>query len=64
MKPHYFAGRPIPEIIPEFEAYVNEQLESKGITGHDQARYHSANPAFMSVAGLMRYWHKHGRHVI
>jgi hypothetical protein len=24
----------------------------------DMARYEAANPAFMSVAGLLRYWKK------
>jgi glyoxylase-like metal-dependent hydrolase (beta-lactamase superfamily II) len=61
MKPHAEADRSVQEIIPEFTAYVQEQLKVAGITdAADLERYEKANPSWMSVAGLMRYWKKHG----
>jgi glyoxylase-like metal-dependent hydrolase (beta-lactamase superfamily II) len=58
MRPHYEAQTPQPEIVPLFEAYVQENLKAQGVDAAGLARYSVANPAFMSVAGLMRYWHK------
>jgi glyoxylase-like metal-dependent hydrolase (beta-lactamase superfamily II) len=58
MRPHYEAQTPQPEIVPLFEAYVQENLRAQGVDAAGLARYSVANPAFMSVAGLMRYWHK------
>jgi glyoxylase-like metal-dependent hydrolase (beta-lactamase superfamily II) len=46
------------EITPLYQDYVHKELTSHGIVGEQLARYESANPAWMSVAGLMRYWHK------
>ncbi|MEZ4918137.1 MAG: hypothetical protein R2792_03435 [Saprospiraceae bacterium] len=43
--------------IPKFEAYVQAQLQTRGLDAAlTLARYEAANPAYMSVAGLMRYW--------
>jgi glyoxylase-like metal-dependent hydrolase (beta-lactamase superfamily II) len=58
IKPHYEAGKKPAEIIPEFEMYVAELLKANGVSEQDIPKYAGANPAFMSVAGLMRYWHK------
>ena len=58
MKPQYLAGKKADEIIPEFEAFVAERLKNRGIMDADIPRYEKANPAFISVAGLLRYWHK------
>jgi hypothetical protein len=41
-----------------FQQYVADELSKQGIIGEHQAQYESANPAWMSVAGLMRYWKK------
>lgn len=58
MRP-YAESNAAPEVvIPEFQAFVNAGLKEAGVTGADLARYEAANPAFMSVAGLMRYWKK------
>ncbi|MCB0661914.1 MAG: MBL fold metallo-hydrolase [Saprospiraceae bacterium] len=46
------------EIIPKFSNYVHEQLEAAGVSKETIAHYESANPAWMSVAGLTRYWVK------
>jgi glyoxylase-like metal-dependent hydrolase (beta-lactamase superfamily II) len=58
IKPHFEAGRNAQDITPLFQAYVAEQLKKEGIEGELAARYESANPAWMSVAGLLRYWSK------
>lgn len=58
MKPHWEAGTAHAEIVPLFQAYTQGQLEAKGIKGEDLMRYEKANPSWMSVAGLMRYWKK------
>ncbi len=56
MKNYY--GRPIEqqEIIQRFMAYTRKQLEDKGLSQGDVQRYEYANPSWMSVAGLLRYW--------
>jgi glyoxylase-like metal-dependent hydrolase (beta-lactamase superfamily II) len=43
-------------IIPEFMNYTAKQLESKGASKELQELYELANPSWMSVGGLMRYW--------
>jgi len=48
----------IQEIIPQFQAYVANQLISYGIPEDGVKQYEAANPSWMSVAGLMRYWKK------
>ncbi len=58
MKPHYDAGRKAPEVVPEFQAYAHKQLIAAGLDEDGAARYEAANPSYMSVAGLLRYWHK------
>ena len=58
MKPHFEADRSISEIIPIFQAYVLEQLLAAGVDKEIAAKYEAANPSWMSVAGLMRYWKK------
>ncbi|HUK12303.1 MAG TPA: MBL fold metallo-hydrolase [Thermoanaerobaculaceae bacterium] len=45
-------------IVPLFEAYTDGFLAARGAGGEVQRRYAVANPAFMSVAGLARYWRK------
>ncbi len=47
-------------VTPDFQNYVAEQLREAGVSGEDLERYENANPAWMSVAGLMRYWKKYG----
>lgn len=58
IKPHWQNGSSIDEVVPLFEKYVASQLEGGGITGDDLIRYELANPAYMSVTGLYRYWKK------
>ncbi len=58
IKPHWEAGRTPQEVTPLFEAYAEQQLIDFGIDAKGRARYEAANPSWMSVAGLMRYWRK------
>ncbi len=58
IKPYWEAGKHHSEVTPLFEAYVQQQLRSAGIKGEGLEQYESANPSWMSVAGLMRYWRK------
>lgn len=58
MKPYAENQTPAAEIVPAFEAYVRADLMASGIPPEGLARYEAANPAFMSVAGLLRYWKK------
>ncbi|MEZ4981810.1 MAG: hypothetical protein R2769_09535 [Saprospiraceae bacterium] len=46
------------EITQRFTAYVADQLEAAGTSAEDKAHYEAANPSWMSVAGLTRYWTK------
>ena len=48
------------EVTPEFQKYVAGQLRKEGVKGENIERYENANPAWMSVAGLIRYWKKYG----
>ena len=58
IKPYFEAQTPVAAIVPAFEAFVQQQLIRDGVNTNDIERYNKANPAFMSVAGLMRYWKK------
>jgi glyoxylase-like metal-dependent hydrolase (beta-lactamase superfamily II) len=58
MRPHYEVQTPVSDIVPLFEKYVQGQLEAHGLDQAAMQRYHAANPAFMSVNGLLRYWKK------
>ncbi|SDM07942.1 Glyoxylase, beta-lactamase superfamily II [Catalinimonas alkaloidigena] len=54
------AGRTAAEVVPEFQAYVRQQLRDQGVTDEEVlAQYEAANPSWMSVEGLFRYWRKY-----
>src|SRR5690606_24526165 len=56
MKQHFDAGT-APEIItPDLMGYTKNQLQQAGVSEGDIQRYEYANPSWMSVAGLLRYW--------
>lgn len=46
------------ELTQRFQAYVREQYLAAGLTEDDIKIYEAANPSWMSVAGLVRYWKK------
>lgn len=56
MKPYAEQNADMQTITPLFADFVREYLSQKGVQGDDIDRYEAANPAWMSVAGLMRYW--------
>ncbi len=56
MKPHFDAQTPLDVITPLFQHYTDNQLRQAGLSKETIAKYANANPAWMSVAGLMRYW--------
>ena len=60
MRPYAVAQTAPEQIMPLFQAFVQGQLVEEGVPEADLARYEAANPAFMSIAGLMRYWKKRG----
>lgn len=61
MRPHYEQGKSAEEITPLFQAFVKKELAAAGVTEDQYALYENANPAWMSVAGLLRYWRKKGQ---
>lgn len=58
MKPYFDEGKKFEEVTKEFSQYVAKQLAAGGIDEEGLKRYDKANPAWMSVVGLMRYWKK------
>lgn len=56
MKPFFDAGVPAEEITPKFMDYTKNQLRVQGVSEADIERYERANPSWMSVSGLLRYW--------
>lgn len=58
MKPHFENGTEQSEIVPQFMAYTSKQLSDFGLSKSVIQQYEAANPSWMSVAGLMRYWKK------
>ena len=51
-------GQIIEDMIPEFQRFVEAQLKERGADDALLEKYDAANPAFMSVSGLVRYWKK------
>ncbi len=58
MYPYFEKQIPSEVIIPEFQAFVKADLLANRVLDSELQRYEAANPAFMSVAGLLRYWKK------
>lgn len=56
MKPHYDAGNSVEEITPKFMEYTKQQQRQAGASEEHIDQYEKANPSWMSVAGLLRYW--------
>ncbi len=46
-------------IISEFESYVTGELAGKGVSQETIEEYRNADPFWMNVPGLMRYWNKY-----
>ncbi len=58
MKPRFENEEDPKEITPIFQEYVRNQLLENGVNAADLDKYEAANPIWMSVAGLLRYWKK------
>ena len=58
MKPYWEQQIDAKEIMPKFTAYVREGLIESGVSEKGLLQYEAANPSWMSVAGLLRYWSK------
>ncbi len=56
MKLYYDKGIDPDEITLKFMEYTKNQLLEKGVNEDDVLRYEYANPSWMSVVGLLRYW--------
>ncbi|MEQ9466774.1 MAG: MBL fold metallo-hydrolase [Ekhidna sp.] len=46
------------EITPLFMDYTASQLRDRGVSEEGIKKYEAANPSWMSVSGLVRYWKK------
>ncbi len=58
MKPYAESKTALDGVTPLFEEYVAGQLKEFGLSGQAIDQYEAANPSWMSVSGLMRYWAK------
>ena len=58
MKAKWEAGLSKEEITPLFMEYTAAQLRDQGVDEEGVKVYEAANPSWMSVAGLIRYWKK------
>ena len=58
IKVRWEAGESAEELTPQFVEYTNKQLIEAGADKETVKRYEAANPPWMSVAGLIRYWKK------
>jgi len=58
MKQRLLEGKSETEIIPEFQKFTESELLSDGARQEDLSTYEHADPASMSVSGLIRYWRK------
>mgnify|MGYP005844240589 FL=1 len=59
IKPFFDQQADPKEITPLFQQYVLDELIANGIRDvKTQEQYENANPGWMSVAGLLRYWQK------
>ncbi|MEL6730349.1 MAG: MBL fold metallo-hydrolase [Bacteroidota bacterium] len=59
MKPYFEAGTSPAEVTPKFQAFAAKELRDAGVPEDEIPMYEAANPAWMSVAGLLRYWKKY-----
>lgn len=58
VKERWEAGESVDEMLPAFMSYTADQLRSFGVNDHGIQQYEAANPSWMSVSGLVRYWTK------
>lgn len=56
IKPYYDKGTDTEKTVPLFMEYTQNQLRKNGVSEEHIQTYEYANPSWMSVAGLYRYW--------
>ncbi|MCL6258277.1 MBL fold metallo-hydrolase [Aquiflexum sp. TKW24L] len=61
IRPHYEKNTDQTEVVPLFMEYSNSQFLKEGCTNELIQIYEYANPSWMSVAGLYRYWKLKGQ---
>jgi glyoxylase-like metal-dependent hydrolase (beta-lactamase superfamily II) len=58
IRPWFEEQVPAEEIVPKFQEFVQQDLLANGVQPDELDKYEKANPSWMSVAGLLRYWYK------
>jgi glyoxylase-like metal-dependent hydrolase (beta-lactamase superfamily II) len=58
MQPYATQQTDAEQLVPAFEKFVAAELSANGVDEAGIRRYEAANPVFMSVSGLLRYWRK------
>lgn len=58
MRDQLAAGLTEEALVPRFQDYMEALLAGQGLTGEAIQDYEIADPAFMSVHGLARYWRR------
>jgi len=58
IKRHLEYGETVEQMTPKFSKWAMEELSKYNLSEQILRQYDSANPAYMSVAGLVRYWKK------
>jgi len=61
IKPYWEAQTPASVVTAPFQQFVASELRQSGLSDVDIAIYEAANPSWMSVYGLLRYWEKRGQ---
>lgn len=52
------AGEERDAIVADYVAWNHARMRAHGLTDYAIEQYNAANPLYMSVDGIMRYWHK------
>ena len=58
IKPYWEAQTPASEITEPFQEFVAKYLLASGLSEAEIKIYEAANPSWMSVYGLLRYWER------
>lgn len=58
IKERWEQGLSTEEMTNAFSEYTNNQLRNAGVSAHGIEQHNAANPSYMSVLGLIRYWKK------
>lgn len=56
IKPYYDSNTPAEQIVPKFMHFTTNAFKEKGLSDEEIKIYEYANPSWMSVNGLLRYW--------